>query len=170
MNVSREWAAFAGAQFALMGISLAAAARSSAEDALSWERQWRAAVGAAEPARDEAPRRRRLMLAYRLGGLFFAAAGFALLLASATGRGPFVARQAGREVLFGGVFFTASGVVLAVNAWLRRGRRAPRFLEGELLADGAPLPFGERVAAVCSRVMIALFLVFGLRLLRAYAS
>ena len=166
MNVSREWAAFAGAQFALMGVSLAAAARSSAEDALSWERQWRTAVGAPEPVHDEAPHRRRLVLAYRAGGIVFAGIGLALLLAAATGRAPFASRAGGREVLIGGIFFTACSAVLAVNAWLRRGRRAPRFLEGELLAEGAPLPLGERVASACSRAMIALFLLFGLRLLR----
>ncbi|MDD5304647.1 MAG: hypothetical protein PHS14_16250 [Elusimicrobia bacterium] len=166
MNVAREWAAFAGAQFALMGISLAAAARRNASDALAWERQWRVAVGAPEPGRDEEPRRRRLVLAYRFGGLFFAGVGLVLLLCAATGRAPFSAREPGREVLFGGIFFTACGAVLTVNAWLRRGPRAPRFLEGELLADGAPLPLGERVAAACWRGMIALFLVFGLRLLR----
>jgi hypothetical protein len=167
MIVAREWTAFAGALFTLIGISLAAAARRSAEDALSWERQWRTAVGAPEPGRDDEPRRRRLILAYRFGGLFFAVAGLGLLFAAVTGRAPFVAREGGREALIGGIFFTACGVVLVVNAWLRRGRRAPRFLEGELLAEGAPLPLGERVAAVCSRAIIALFLVFGLRLLRA---
>ena len=166
MSIAREWAAFAGALFTLMGISLAAAARRSAEDALSWERQWRTAVGAAEPVRDEAPHRRRLVLAYRVGGIVFAGIGLALLLAAATGRAPFVLRADGREVLFGGIFFTACGVVLAANAWLRRGRRAPRFLEGELLAEGAPLPLGERVASACSHAMIALFFLFGLRLLR----
>lgn len=166
MIVAREWTAFAGALFTLMGISLAATARRSAEDALSWERQWRTAVGASEPVRDEAPHRHRLMLAYRFGGLFFAATGLALLLAAATGRAPFVARESGRETLIGGIFFTVCGAVVAVNVWLRRGRRAPRFLEGELLAEGAPLPLGERVAAACSRGIIALFFLFGLRLLR----
>lgn len=165
MNPAREWAAFAGALFALMGVSLAAAARRSAEDALSWERQWRVAVGAPEPAGDEEPRRRRLTLWYRLGGVFFAAAGLGLLIAAATGRAPFAGRGAGRDALFGGVFFTACGAVLAVNAWLRR-KRAPRFLDGVLLDPEAPLPFGERVAASCSRAMIVLFLAFGLRLLR----
>jgi hypothetical protein len=86
MDIGREWAAFAGAQFTLMGISLGAAARVKAEDALSWERQWRAAVGAGEPAREEAPRLRRLTLAYRLGGAFFAALGAVLLFSAATGR------------------------------------------------------------------------------------
>lgn len=166
MNLAREWAAFAGALFSLMGLGLAAGARRSAEDALSWERQWRVAVGAAEPAGDEGPRRRRLVLAYRLGGAFFLAAGAVLLVLAATGRAPFAARPGGREALFGGVFFTACGIVMSINAWLRRRPRAPRFLEGELLADAAPLPPGERVAAACSRGMIALFLVFGLRLLR----
>ncbi len=165
MGLAREWIAFAGAVFALMGISLAAAARRSAEDALSWERQWRTAVGASEPIRDEAPQRRRLILAYRFGGLLFAAAGLALVFFAVTGRAPIAIRGGGRESLFGGVFFTACGAVLAFNAWVRRGRRAPRFLDGELLADGA-LPIGERVAAACMRGMIALFLLFGLRLLR----
>lgn len=165
MTPAREWAAFAGGQFALMGTALAAAARSKAEDALSWERQWRAAVGAPEPVADEAPRRRRLVLAYRLGGAFFAAFGAVLLVSAATGAGPFVARETGREALFGGIFFTACAAVLAVNGWLRRRPRGPRFLDGELLADDAPLPLGERVAAVCSRATIVLFLAFGLRLL-----
>lgn len=166
MDLSRAWAAFAGAQFALMGISLAAAARVKAEDALSWDRQWRAAVGAPEPARDEPSRRRRLIALYRAGGAVFAALGTVLLTAAATGRGPFAARETGREALLGGVFFTGCGAVLAVNGWLRRGRRGPRFLEGELLAEGAPLPVGERVAAFCARATIALFLAFGLFLLR----
>lgn len=166
MSAAREWTAFAGALFSLMGLSLAAAARRSADDALNWERQWRVAVGAPEPVRDEEPRRRRLVLAYRAGGAIFAAAGLVLLYLAATGRAPFAGRGSGRDALLGGIFFTACGVVLAVNAWLRRGRRAPRFLEGELLADAAPLPPGERVAGACSRAMIALFLAFGLRLLR----
>lgn len=170
MDIGREWAAFAGAQFTLMGISLAAAARGKAEDALSWERQWRAAVGAAEPAREEAPRLRRLTIVYRLGGAFFAAFGAVLLFSVATGRGPYVAREAGPEALIGGIFFTLCGAVLAVNGWLRRGRRGPRFLDGELLADGAPPPAGERVAALCARATIALFLVFGIRLLRQALS
>lgn len=166
MDISRAWAAFAGAQFALMGISLAAAARVKAEDALSWDRQWRSAVRAPEPARDEPSRRRRLTVMYRAGGVFFAALGAVLLAAAATGRGPFVARETGREALLGGVVFTGCGAVLAVNGWLRRGRRGPRFLDGELLANDAPLPLGERVAAFCARATIALFLAFGLFLLR----
>jgi len=157
---------FVGILFTLMGISLAAAARRSAADALSWERQWRTAVGAAEPVRDEEPRRRRLMLAYRVGGFIFAGAGVLLLLLVATGRAAFAVRGGGREALIGGVLFTACGVVMAVNAWLRRGRRAPQFLDGELLAEEAPLPFGERVAAVCGHAMTVLFFAFGLRLLR----
>lgn len=169
MDLAREWAAFAGALFALMGTSLASAARRSAEDALSWERQWRVAVGSTEPAGDEEPRRRRLVLAYRAGGSVFAAAGLVLLVLAATGRAPFAGRgagrDAGRDALFGGVFFTACGLVLAVNAWLRR-KRAPRFLDGELLDPETPLPLGERVAAVCTRGMIVLFLAFGMRLLR----
>lgn len=165
MDLAREWAAFSGALFSLMGVSLAAAARRSAEDALSWERQWRVAVGSTEPAGDEEPRRRRLVLAYRAGGMFFAGAGLVLLVLAATGRAPFAGRGAGREALFGGVFFTVCGLVLAVNAWLRR-KRAPRFLDGELLGPETPLPLGERVAAVCTRGMIVLFLAFGMRLLR----
>ena len=55
--------------------------------------------------------------------------------------------------------------MLAVNAWLRR-KRAPRFLDGELLGDEAPVPLGERVADFCARGMIVLFLSFGVRLLR----
>jgi hypothetical protein len=167
MDLAREWAAFAGAMFALMGTSLAASARRGAEDALAWERQWRTAVGAARPAQDEAPRRRRLVLAYRLGGLFFAGVGLGLIFAAATGRAPFAARAAGRETLIGGAFFTACGGALAAGSWLRRGRRAPRFLEGELLADDAPPPVGERVAGACLLAMTVLFLAFGLRLLRA---
>lgn len=165
MNIAREWTAFAGVLFSLMGISLAAGARRGAEDALSWERQWRAAVGAPEPARDDEPRRRRIALAYRIGGLFFAGAGLGLLYAAGTGQAPYLARGGGKDALFGGVFFTACGAVMAVNAWLHR-RRAPRFLEGELLAEDVPLPLGERVSQACSRGMIALFLVFGVRLLR----
>ena len=165
MSVAREWATFSGALFLLMGVSLAAAARRSAEDALSWERQWRVAVGSSEPAGDEEPRRRLLVLAYRAGGAVFAAAGLVLLVLAATGRAPFAGRGAGRDALFGGVFFTACGLVLAVNAWLRR-KRAPRFLDGELLGPETPLPLGERVAAVCTRGMIVLFLSFGARLLR----
>lgn len=165
MDLAREWAAFSGALFSLMGVSLAAAARRSAEDALSWERQWRVAVGSPEPAGDEEPRRRRLVLAYRAGGMFFAAAGLVLLVLAATGRAPFAGRGAGRDALFGGVFFTLCGLVLAVNAWLRR-KRAPRFLDGELLDADKPLPLGERVAAVCTHGMIVLFLAFGMRLLR----
>ncbi|MCR4295917.1 MAG: hypothetical protein NUW21_10305, partial [Elusimicrobia bacterium] len=70
MNLSWEWTAFAGALFSLMGLSLAAAARKNADDALAWERQWRVAVGAPETVRDEEPRRRGFTLGYRFGGLF----------------------------------------------------------------------------------------------------
>lgn len=165
MELAREWAAFAGSLFALMGAALAFDARSKADDALSWERQWRAAVGAAALPGDDAPRRRKLTLAYRAGGALFLALGAALLVSAATGRGPFVAREVGREPLLGGVFFTACGAVLAVNGWLRRGRRGPRFLEGELLADDAPASLGERVSTACARATIVLFLAFGVRLL-----
>ncbi|MDP3542298.1 MAG: hypothetical protein Q8T11_07520 [Elusimicrobiota bacterium] len=164
MDISGEWTAFAGALFTLMGLSLAAAARKNADDALSWERQWRAAVGAPETVRDEEPRRRGFMLGYRFGGFFIGGIGLGLLYSAATGRAP-AAPSSGREALFGGVFFIACGALLAVNAWLRR-KRAPRFLDGVLLDADAPPPFGERVAASCTRAMIVLFFLFGLRLLR----
>ncbi len=164
MDISGEWTAFAGALFSLMGVSLAAAARKNADDALAWERQWRVAVGAPEIVRDDEPRRRRFTLGYRFGGLFFGGIGLVLLYLAATGRAP-AAPSSGREALFSGVFFTACGALLAVNAWLRR-KRAPRFLDGVLLDADAPPPLGERVGAACTRAMIVLFLVFGLRLLR----
>ncbi|PIR17551.1 MAG: hypothetical protein COV48_08530 [Elusimicrobia bacterium CG11_big_fil_rev_8_21_14_0_20_64_6] len=166
MNSAREWVAFGGAAFVLMGASLAAAARRNAEDALSWERQWRIAVGAPEPARDEGQRRNVIVLAYRFGGLFLAGVGVGLLYSVMAGQASFGERVGGRETMLGGVFFTLCGGVMGINAWLRLGRRAPRFLEGELLDESAPPPLGERVATVCSHGMIALFLVFGLRLLR----
>lgn len=165
MNLAREWTAFAGALFALMGASLVGGARRSAEDALSWERQWRAAVGVPDPARDEEPRRRRIELFYRLGGLFFIGVGIGLFISTMMGGGPFMTQGGGRDSLYAGAFFTVCGSVLALNAWLRR-RRAPRFLEGELLAEDAPLPLGERVAANCHRAMVILLLAFGVRLLR----
>lgn len=166
MSLAREWTAFAGAVFALMGTQLAAAARRNAEDALSWERQWRETVGAPETAEDASARRSGLVLAYRFGGLFFAGVGGGLLWAALTGHAPFAERGAGSDALFGGIFFTAAGALLGWNSWMRRGRRGPRFLDGELLAQDAPLPSGERVALFCSRALIALFLAFGLRLLR----
>jgi hypothetical protein len=165
MNLAKEWTAFAGGLFLLMGISLAAAARRNAEDALSWHRQWSAAVGAPELAGNEDARRRRLFLAYRLGGALFAAIGLGLIVSGAAGHLPFAARESRRDALFGGLFFTASGVIFSLNGWLRGGRRAPRFLDGELLDYDAPPPLGERVAAACSRGMIGLSLAFGVRLL-----
>lgn len=165
MNLAREWTAFAGALFALMGASLVGGARRSAEDALSWERQWRAAVGVPDPVRDDEPRRRRIELFYRLGGLFFVGIGIGLFISTATGRGPFMVQGGGRDAVYAGAFFTVSGFALALNAWFRR-RRAPRFLEGELLAADSPLPLGERVAAWCHRAMVILLLAFGVRLLR----
>jgi len=165
MNLAREWFAFAGALFALMGVSLVGGARRSAEDALSWERQWRAAVGVPDPARDDEPRRRRIELFYRFGGLFFIGLGIGMFISMAMGRGLFIVETGGRNALYAGAFFTVCGSVLALNAWLRR-RRAPRFLEGELLAADAPLPLGERVAAWCHRAMVILLLAFGVRLLR----
>jgi len=114
--------------------------------------------------RDEEPRRRSLIGWYRLGGAAFAVLGLGLLYAAWTGRASAPA-LAGREALFGGAFFIACGALLAVNAWMRR-KRAPRFLDGELLDAAAAPPFGERVAAACSRAMIALILLFGLRLLK----
>lgn len=165
MNVAREWSVFAGGLFLLMGTSLAAAARRNAEDALSWHRQWSAATGQPEAVGDEEKRRARLIRVYRFGGLFFAGMGVGLLVSGVTGHGPFAERAVGREALFGGLFFTACGTLLGVNAWLRHGRRGPRFLDGELLDFEAPPPLGERVADVSSKLMIALFLAFGLRLL-----
>ncbi|UPT74634.1 MAG: hypothetical protein M0D55_02580 [Elusimicrobiota bacterium] len=168
MSLAREWTAFAGGVFALMGTSLAAAARRNAEDALSWERQWREAVGAPPPAPapDDAARRRGLVLAYRFGGLFFAGIGLGLLWTAASGRAPFAERGGGPDALIGGIFFTAAGAALAYGAWLKGTRRGPRFLDGELLAQDAPLPLGERAARFCGRAMIVLFLAFGIRLLR----
>jgi len=168
MNLGREWTAFAGGLFLLMGTSLAAAARRSAEDALSWSRQWHAAVGETDGARDEAPRRRALVLAYRFGGVFFAGVGLGLLASAAAGFSPFAARESRAATLAAGLFFTACGAVMSINVWLRRAR-APRFLDGELLDFDAPPPLGERVASACSRAMIALFLLFGLRLLTQVA-
>ncbi len=165
MNLTREWTAFAGSLFTLMGISIGATARRGAEDALAWERQWRVAVGDASPARDEEPRRRRLVLAYRAGGAFFAAIGLGFLYAAAAGRAPFVARHGARDTAVGGLILLACGLATAFKT-ARAGRRAPRFLDGEMLADDVPAPLGERVAAACSYGMIALFLSFGVRLLR----
>lgn len=165
MNLAREWTAFAGALFALMGVSLVGGARRSAEDALSWERQWRAAVGVPDPAGDDEPRRRRIELLYRLGGLFFIGLGIGFFISTAMGRGPFMVQGGGRDALYAGAFFTVCGSMLALNAWFRR-RRAPRFLDGELLAADAPLPLGERIAANCHRAMVVLLLAFGVRLLR----
>ena len=162
--MNREWTAFAGSLFLLMGVALAAAARRNAEDALSWDRQWRAAVADSGGVRDEEKWRRRLVLAYRGGGAFFAAAGLALLGAAAMDIAPIAARASGRGSLLAGLFFSACGAVLSVNIWLRRGR-APRFLDGELQGFDAPPPLGDRVASACSRAMIAVFLLFGLRLL-----
>lgn len=166
MDLAREWFAFAGALFSLMGFSLIGGARRSAEDALSWERQWRSAMGVPDSQEsDDEPRRRRIELFYRFGGLFFIGLGVGLFISLSMGRGLYIVEAGGRNALYTGAFFTVCGSVLALNAWLRR-RRAPRFLEGELLDEDAPLPLGERVAANCHRAMIVLLLVFGVRLLR----
>ena len=164
MNLAREWTAFAGALFALMGVSLAAAARRNAEDALAWQREWRHAMGIPEPREDDSPRRRFLVLAYRFGGLFFLGEGLGLLW-SAAAQTFWAGRGGGRGALAGGAVFTLTGLVMAFNAWRRR-RRAPRFMEGRLIGDDEPVPTGERVAAACSSAMIALMLAFGVRLLR----
>ena len=165
MGIAREWTAFAGILFALMGVSLSAASRRNAEDALSWERQWRAAVGVPEPVRGETPRRQWLELLYHMGGLFFIGIGIGLLYSAATGRAPFAVRSGARETLFGGAVFTLCGVAQLLKVWLRAGRRGPRFLDGVLLDDQAPPPLGERVASACGHAMTALLLVYGLRLL-----
>ncbi|HVG94737.1 MAG TPA: hypothetical protein VND21_09840, partial [Planctomycetota bacterium] len=110
MDLAREWTAFSGALVLLMGVSLAAAAKRSASDALSWQRQWRDAVGAPHPSRgEEEPKRRRLTAAYRLGGVFFAAAGLALLAAAPTSRGSFGGHGGLREARIGGLFFLVCG-------------------------------------------------------------
>lgn len=164
MIPAREWTVFAGALFSLMGLSLAGAARRNAEDALSWQREWRHAMQIPEPREDDKPRRRLLELAYRFGGLFFFGIGLGLLWTAA--RGSFLpSRNAGRDALVGGILFTFSGLFMAFNAWRGR-RRAPRFMEGRLIGDDEPVPAGERVSSVCSNAIIALMLAFGLRLLR----
>lgn len=165
MNLAREWAVFAGALFSLMGASLAADAPRRATDVLSWMRQWREASGEPAPGAG-APDRRTLERAYRAVGALFAAAGVSTLAAVLSGRVALAARVRGPGDPAAGLFFTACGVALAFNAWKRAGRRAPRFLDGELSAQDAPPPLGERVAQACSHGLIALFLVFGVRLLR----
>ena len=164
MNHAREWIAFAGALFSLMGLSLASAALRNAEDALAWQREWRHAMGIPETGEDESPRRRLLELAYRLAGLFFCGIGLGLLWSAATGTF-LTLRSGGRDALIGGAVFTLSGVVMAFNAWRSRPR-APRFMEGRLIGDDEPVPTGERVASACTSVIIALMLAFGVRLLR----
>lgn len=165
MSPARDWTIFVGALFSLMGVSLFAGARRSAEDALAWQKEWRHAVGVPEPTDDQTPRRRFLENSYRFGGLFFAGVGLGLLWAGATVRAAFSSGIGGRDGLTLGAVFLLGGAVMAFNSWRRR-RRAPRFLEGELIGADAPLPAGERVASACSNAIIALMLAFGLRLLR----
>lgn len=164
MSHAREWIAFAGALFSLMGLSLSAAARRNAEDALAWQREWRHAMGIPEPREDDGPRRRRIELAYRLAGLFFIGVGLGLFWSAGTGT--FLALGGGgRDALVGGTLIAMGGVVMAFNAWRSRPL-APRFMEGRLIGDDEPVPLGERVAAACTNAIIALMLAFGLRLLR----
>lgn len=164
MSLAREWAVFAGALFSLMGVSLAADAPRRVTDMLSWVRQWQEASGQPGPQAD-APDRRTLERAYRAVGALFAVAGLVVLAAVLSGRASLAARERGPGDLAAGLFFAACAVVLAFNAWRRAGRRAPRFLEGELTGQDSPPPLGERLAQACSHGMIALFLVFGVRLL-----
>jgi hypothetical protein len=165
MGLAREWTAFAGAVFALMGVALAAAARRHAGDALAWDRQWRDAAGAPRDPRDDKNRLAGLERGYRIGGLAFASAGAALLLAAASGIA-FDVASADRAALPGGIFFTACGLFMAYNGLQRRRSRSPRFLLGDPLAAEAKLDGGERVALFCARALIALFVAFGIRLLR----
>lgn len=165
MSLAREWTAFAGAVFALMGGALAGGARRKADELLAWERERRSAVGAPEPAADPA-RRERLARAYRAGGLVFAAAGAVLLVCAATGRVPALER-ASRDALPSGAILTGCGLFLAANGLLRRGlSRAPRFLQGDPLAAEPSPAAGERVALFCARALVLILVAFGVRLLR----
>lgn len=167
MTLEREWTAFAGAVFALMGAALASGARRNAEDAVEWERQWRGAVSAAEPAKTDEQKVLGWMKAYRAGGAAFVLLGLRFASISAAGGSAFTARPSVLETAAAGLFFTAAGVFLAANGWhRRRAAKAPGFLAGDPLAASGPAPIGERAALLCARCLIALFVVFGLRLLR----
>ena len=165
MSLAREWTAFAGAAFALMGGVIGGGAAAKVDDLFDWERERRVLLGSPEPADDPA-RRARLESAYRAGGIAFAAFGALLLACAALGIAPPLER-ARRDALPAGVVLTGCAVVVAAASLIRKRRsRGPRFLAGEPLAAEAPPPRGEALARFCSRALVILLAAFGIRLLR----
>lgn len=163
MNLARESMFFLGTTSVLVGIMLAAGARRHVEDILSWERQWRHATGLPEPE-DQSAERKKWLYVYRFGGSLIIGIGAGLFYGGATGLGP--ASLSRNEAIVGGISLVLFSVAGAWWSWTIEKRRGPRFLDGELLAQDAPLPAPERIAVFCNRAVGVLFLTFGLRLLR----
>ena len=160
MDFPREWTAFGGASLALMGAALSAGARRHAADNLAWRREWRRAVGAPDPGREDG---RGLVLGLRAGGLVAAAAGAAVVAASAAGRELSRYRPPAGEIRLLGALFAAVGAGVAVLNLSRRSARGPRFLALEPMT--ATRPLDERVASAAGWLLIVLWIWFGCRLL-----
>jgi len=127
-----------------MGVSLASGAAGHVEDNLSWQRQWREAVGLLDS--DEGPWRERLLLAYRGGGAALSVAGLALIVAAFRGRA-----LAGSDI---GRFSAPVGAVIALMGlglgalWWKRPAGGPR------------------AAFASDWALCALWMIFGVTLLR----
>lgn len=166
-RLAREWAGVAGASFALMGTAMAGRARRHAEENVSWQRQWRQAVGRPAAAGDEARETSRLSWAYRAAGAAFALGGLALLSAATLRPEALAAWQRPPDIGRGGAL--AGGALLSAAGFALAWSKASRIERAALLPPGAAPEapsFGERLAHGCGWALSFLLSGYGLRLLR----
>ncbi|MDE2490056.1 MAG: hypothetical protein KGM24_04365 [Elusimicrobia bacterium] len=165
-DLPRVWTAFGGASLALMGLALAGGARRHAADLAAWRRERRLALGEPEPPGGDVPSPLEV-LAYRIGGALLSLVGAALAAAASAGSVR-AAGPAGTRLgaALAGAVVSACGVGFGTMKTLA-GRRGPRFLRGEELADDAPRRLDERLADGAVWTLCALWAVFGALLARA---
>ena len=159
MDRALEWTGFVGANFALMGVSLAAGAARRAKDAVAWECERRRVLGQATAAQTASFYRLQLWLNRACGAAGILAGAF-LLGSSARGR----AWGRGPSGLVGALLalvLLAAALAGAAAQAFSRGR-SPRFLPRE--PASAPPP-SERAVEACSWVLRALWAAYGFRLL-----
>lgn len=151
MSPAREWTAFIGGSFALMGASLVVAAARRAQDAVAWENERRRLAGQ-EPLPCEDSSFGRLQLKInRVSGAAVLLAGAAALGCAAAGR-VWGRTPTGAAGLGLGAVLILAGLFGAVARAMSRGARPD-------------VPKSERSAEVCSWSLRALWIAYGLRLL-----